>query len=449
MAFDDKTQMTPGYDPNRTQIGGIDPNRTQIGGMDPGATAMPGSMRAVDVECIPGNTYALATQSSREHVLLKIIGSGTAMGPRMPLNLCLILDRSGSMEGAPLDYVKQACGFVIDLLEPTDVLSIVAFTDQAELIKPAGYVANKQLVKEHINRLEVGNTTDLFGGIAMGCGQVASVASPSYVNRALLLTDGEPTAGTKDFASIVGQVAEQKSRGITVTALGFGPEYNEELLASVAKKSGGNYYYIMRPELIPEVFRKELQTMMSTVARNLRLRVRMSRWVQVRQIHGKQPTCGHRTAEVTLADIERGEVQTALVEIEVGARPGGKYRVAQVELSYDDSLTARTETTSADVVIDFTTDASLIAGGISPIVQRELEVAEASKNLERTVMGMRTQQISPAEAIQEMERTRMILVQQGKTMQAEDMQRAIDQIKQGGAAEKTLIGINLDREKQA
>lgn len=449
MAFDDKTQMTPGFDPNKTQVGGMDPNRTQIGGMpQAGATAMPGSMKAVEVQCIPGNSYALATQSSREHVLVKVIGSGTAMGPRMPLNVCLILDRSGSMEGAPLDYVKQACGFVIDLLEPTDVLSIVAFTDQAELIKPAGYVVNKQLVKEHINRLEVGNTTDLFGGIAMGCQQVASVASPSYVNRALLLTDGEPTAGNKDFASIVGQVAEQKSRGITVTALGFGSEYNEELLAGIAKRSGGNYYYIMRPELIPEVFRKELQTMMSTVARNLHLRVKMSRWVQVRQILGKQPTFGHRTADVTLADIERGEVQTALIELEVGARPGGKYRVAQVELSYDDSLTARTETASSDVVMEFTTDASLIGSGINPLVQRELEVAEASKNIERTVMGMRTQQISPMEAMQEMERTRMLLVQQGKTLQAQDMQRAIDQIKQGGAAEKTLIGINLDREKQ-
>jgi len=446
MAFD-RTQMTPPDDPNRTQIGGIDPNRTQIGGA--GATAMPGSVSAVEVECVAGNTHALATQSSREHVLVKVTGTGAAMGPRMPLNVCLVLDRSGSMEGPPLDYVKQACGFVIDLLEPTDVLSIVAFTDQAELIKPAGYVANKQLITEHITRLDVGNTTDLFGGIALGCAQVASVASPAYVNRALLFTDGEPTAGNKDFASIVGQGAEQKTRGITVTALGFGPEYNEELLAAIAKKSGGNYYYIMRPELIPEVFRKELQTMMSTVARNLRLRARTSRWVQVRQVIGKQPTFGHRSAEVTLADIERGEVQTAIVEIEMGARPGGKYRVATIELSYDDSLSATTKTASSDVIIDFTTDASLIASGINPLVQRELEVAEASKSLERTVMGMRTQQISPAEAIQEMERTKMILVQQGKTLQAEDMQRAIDQVKQGAAAEKTLIGINLDREKQA
>ncbi len=179
----DRTQMNPLDDPDRTHIGGVDPYRTQIGG--------PVAGRALEVECIPGNSYALSTQSSREHLLVKIAGVGAAAGPRMPLNLCLILDRSGSMEGAPLEYVKQACGYVIDLLEPTDVLSVVSFADQAEIIKPAGYVVNKQLIKDHINRLQVGNTTDLFGGIQLGCSQVASIASPSSVNSALLFTDGE------------------------------------------------------------------------------------------------------------------------------------------------------------------------------------------------------------------------------------------------------------------
>lgn len=442
---DDRTQMMFSDDPNRTRVGGFDPNTTQMA--DPNRTQMAGSMRAIELECVPGNSHALATQSTRENLLVKITGTGTAMGARMPLNLCLILDRSGSMEGPPMEYMKRACGYVVDLLEPNDVLSIVAFTDTPELIMPARRVVNKALIKEHINRLEVGNTTDLYGGIAMGASQVAAVGSQGYVNRALLFTDGEPTAGNKDFNSIVGQVVEQKSRGITVTALGFGSEYNEELLAAIAKRSGGNYYYITRPELIPEIFRKELETMMMTVARNLRMRVQMSRWVQVRQVYGKLPAFGHRSAEVTLADLERGEVQTALVEIEMGARPGGRYRVAKVEVIYDDSITGRPETATGDVVVEFTTDAALIAQGINPVVQRELEVAEASRSLERTVMGMRTQQISPAEAVRELEKTRMLLVDQGKTLQAQDIQRAIDEIKHGAGAEKTLIGINLDREK--
>lgn len=434
---------------DRTQIGGFDPNSTQMAGAM-NRTAMASSLRALAVECIPGNAYALASSGTRENFLVRITATGTAMGTRMPLNLCLILDRSGSMEGPPMDYMKRACGYVVDLLEPNDVLSVVAFEETAQVIMPARRVVNKQLIKEHINMLDVGNTTNLYDGIAMGASQIASVASAGYVNRALLFTDGEPTAGNKDFGSIVGQVAEQKSRGITVTALGFGQEYNEELLAGIAKSSGGNYYYIARPELIPEVFRKELETLMMMVARNVRMRVRLSRWVQVRQIYGKLPIFGQRTAEVTLADLERGEVQTAIVEMEMGARPGGKYRVAKIEVIYDDSVTGRTETVEGDAIVEFTTDANLIAGGVNELVRRELEVAEASRNLEKTVMGMRTQQVSQTEALHELEKTRMLLLDQGKTAQAQDIQSAIDQIRQGGGAEKTLVGtiINLDRGKQ-
>ena len=182
-------------------------------------------------------------------------------------------------------------------------------------------------------------------------------------------------------------------------------------------------------------------------ARNVRLRIRLSRWSQVRQVYGKLPTYGTRSAEVTLADLEKGETQTALIQMELGARPGGTYRVAVVEAIYDDSVTGRTETVSADAVVQFTADAALLAAGENPMVKNEIQIAEASRNLERTVMGMKTQQISTTQAVEEMEKTRMMLLDQGKTLQAQDMQAAIDQIRQGAAAEKTLIGIQLDREK--
>jgi len=453
----DTTQMFPGDDPNRTVVGGIDPNKTQVGGglgavssdADPYRTQMPSAVRSVALECLVENSYALAPEANHTHILARLTGvnAGGGFGQRMPVNVCLVLDRSGSMEGPPLDYMKQACGYVVDLLEPSDILSIVAFEDTAQVIMPARRVVNRALIKEHIMRLDVGNTTNLYDALALAGSQVSSVANPGYVNRALLFTDGEPTAGNKDFSSIVGQVVEQKSRGITFTALGFGYEYNEELLSAIAKRSGGNYYYITRPELIPEIFRKELESLMMVTARNVRLRIRLSRWSQVRQVYGKLPTYGTRSAEVTLADLEKGETQTALIQMELGARPGGTYRVAVVEAIYDDSVTGRTETVSADAVVQFTADAALLAAGENPMVKNEIQIAEASRNLERTVMGMKTQQISTTQAVEEMEKTRMMLLDQGKTLQAQDMQAAIDQIRQGAAAEKTLIGIQLDREK--
>ena len=108
-----------------------------------------------------------------------------------------------------------------------------------------------------------------------------------------------------------------------MTTLGFGPDYNEELIAGIARRSGGNYYYIARPELIPEVFRRELDTLMRITARNLRLRMALSRGISVRQVYGQQPSFGERTVETPLIDVEAGTGLSSLWELELSARPPG------------------------------------------------------------------------------------------------------------------------------
>ena len=134
---------------------------------------MPVTVRVVGLQVVPGNRYAMATESAREHALIQLQSSGMMAGRRLPLNLCLVIDRSGSMEGEPLDYVKRACGYVVDLLEPTDVLSVVTFEEQVDVVMPARRVVNKQLIKEHIQRIQPGNTTNLYDGIVAGASQVA------------------------------------------------------------------------------------------------------------------------------------------------------------------------------------------------------------------------------------------------------------------------------------
>ena len=443
----DRTQMAdpnrthlPTVDPNRTQM--ADPNRTQMA--DPNRTRMaghpPAGPRALSLAAVPGNRYALAGDVAREHFLFDIRAGVGRAGARLPLNISLVLDRSGSMEGEPLEYAKRACAYVVDLLEPDDILSVITFEEGADVIMPARRVANKALVKDYINRIYTGNTTNLYEGLMTACQQVASVKTANTLNRVLLLTDGEPTAGTRDFASIVGQAAEQKSRGITVTALGFGPDYNEELMAGIARRSGGNYYYIARPELIPEVFRRELDTLMKITARNLRLRLALSRGVSVRQVYGQQPTFGLRTAEVTLIDVEQATGLSSLWELEMTPRPAGTYRLGVAELLYDDALTGRAETITTDAVVEFTADRLRIGAGTDPRVQSEIEVARAARSLDRTVMGMRTQSLDRTQVMGELNRTKTMMLDQGRLAQAQQITQAMVDIQGGGSVEKTLMG---------
>src|SRR5262249_31048359 len=142
----------------RTQMG---VSRTQMGA-DPLQTVMSAPMATLEVECLPGNRYAMAPEVSREQALVVLKAGGQQLGRRAPINICLCIDRSGSMEGEPLEYVKRACDYVVDMLEPNDILSIVTFEEQVDVLMPARRIVNKGLVKEHIRRLEVGNTHNLY-----------------------------------------------------------------------------------------------------------------------------------------------------------------------------------------------------------------------------------------------------------------------------------------------
>jgi Ca-activated chloride channel family protein len=400
--------------------------------------------------CTPEHGKLLSTQNGPDHLMIQWRASGTMTGgPRMPLNLALAIDRSGSMEGEPLQYVRNACSQIIDLLEPTDVLTIVTFAEDVDVVVPARRVVNRQLLKEHVSRILPGNTTNLYDAMVVAANQVASVASTGTVNRVLLLTDGEPTAGIRDFASIVGQAAEQKSRGITVTALGFGPEYNEELLAGIARRSGGNYYYITRPELLPEVFRSELMTMMNLAARGAKLRIKPAKWNRVRQVYGHRLNFAPDGVEVDLADLEQGSALTLLAEMDFGPRPGGEYRGAVVEVEFEDTAGGGSQILSADAVWGFTSDAAEVAASADPRVAAELQVALASQSLERTLMGMRTQQIDSRTAMVDLERTQQILVAGGQGDRAAEITQALQNLQMGdsNAAEKTLIGASLDLER--
>lgn len=452
MADFDKTRLTgdpfdrtllPAAEANRTQVLGDDLNRTQMA--DPNKTRLGSAPlaapRALTLGAISGHAYGQAGEIVREHFLLEIhAAGGYGAGARLPLNISLVLDRSGSMEGAPLEYAKRACAYVVDLLEPNDILSVVTFEEGADVIMPARRVADKALVKEYINRIYTGNTTNLYEGLAAACREVASAKTANTLNRVLLLTDGEPTAGTRDFASIVGQVAEQKGHGITVTALGFGPDYNEELMAGIARRSGGNYYYIARPELIPEVFRRELDTLMKISARNLRLSLALAHGVTVRQVYGQQPAYGPRRAEVPLIDVEQATGLSSLWELEMTPRLSGTYRLAVAELLYDDTLTGRQERITVDVPLEFTTNRLKLGTGADPRVQAEIEVARAARSLDKTVMGMKTQMLDRTQAMHELNRTKTLMLDQGKLAQAQQITQAMQDIQGGGSVEKTLMG---------
>ena len=422
-----------------------DPGRTPLV-VPPSSTSECGAVR---FSCYQGSSVMVARTSVRDHLLFDILATSEPgqSGSRTPLNICLCLDRSGSMEGEALEYAKRASGYVVDLLEPHDIFSIVTFSDTADVVMPARRVVNKALIKDYISRITVGNTTNLYDGLTFACNQIAAGKTPATLNRVLLLTDGDPTAGKKDFQSIVNYVTEQRRFDVSITTLGFGPDYSEELVASVAKRSGGNYYYISRADLIPEVFRRELDVLMRTAARNLRLKLSLSRGVAVRQVYGNDFRVSQRSAETDLIDLELGGSISSLWEIEIVPHPAGIFRVAKAQLTFDDAVTGETQTLSCDVVKDFTQDESKVTDGVNLRVQAEVEIANAARQLDRTMRDVRTGRADPDLVVKDLQQTRVLLMSQGKMLLAQRIEQAILDIQRGDSIEKTLIGAIMKLEQ--
>ncbi|MCW5936479.1 MAG: VWA domain-containing protein [Fimbriimonadaceae bacterium] len=458
-----KTQMT-GFDPNKTVLGGgPDPNRTVAISAPPASgdpnrtTAWTPPSTELNVVATPSRKAAMANGPAREQFLVEITAPGDAAlpgmvsgGQRTPVNLCLVVDRSGSMEGPPLEYAKQACNYVVDLLGPNDVLSIVVFDEIVEVLMAPQRVTNRQAVKDGIAQLRPGYTTNISDALTLASQQLAQFGGETgRATRLVMLTDGEPTAGIKDFSSLVQLAGDMKGRGVTSTFLGFGAEYNEELLASMAKRSGGNYYYIPQPQLIPEIFRTELEKLMTTAVTGLKLSLKLARWVNLRAATGMSVVPDQREFTVEMADLERGATLQQVFDFEFPNHPLGHYRVAGGKLTYADG--GGQKSVDVDLVMEFTADAARYSAPVDPRVSSAFEVSAAGRAVERTIMGLKTQAITSAVAVADLQKTQALLLSQGRVQEAQEVTIAMQAIQRGdtGGAEKTLMGtmVNLDQGK--
>ncbi|MBL8047321.1 MAG: VWA domain-containing protein [Chthonomonas sp.] len=455
----DKTQH---IDPNRTLMSG-DMNRTMaVPGLDLNRTmavTVNPSTPGIAVNVTPGREATMANGPASESFLLEIAAGqesgglpGMAVsGARTPLNLCLCIDRSGSMEGAPLEYVKQACAHVVDMLSGNDVLSIVTFEEVVEVLMPPQRVTNRQAVKDGIARIQPGNTTNIYDALNMSLQQLRSHVEGQRATRMVVLSDGDPTAGVKDYSALTELAGQIKDEGITITFLGFGPDYNEELLAGMAKRASGNYYYIEQPQLIPEIFRVELEKLLSVAAQNLTLEVEMARWVSLRRASGVSSVPTGSKVTIPLTDLERGMTMQQVLAFDFQNHPLGWYRVAAARLHFDNVQTGQRDTREFDLIMEFTADAAKYSAPVNPMVQQADSIAAASRVVEKTIMGLKTGQITVMGALDELQKTQMMLVNQGRADEAREVTVAMNALKSGntGGAEKTLMGtmVNLDQGK--
>jgi Ca-activated chloride channel homolog len=195
---------------------------------------------------------------------------------RIPLNISIVIDRSGSMQGIKLGYAKKAAKNIIDQLNEQDIVSIVVYDNDIDTIQGPVHIIDRERIKSKIDAIIARASTNLWGGTEQGYSFVKRNVAPAFVNRVLLISDGQANVGLTDSALIRTRVQKYKDdQGISLSTFGVGLDYNETLMTDMAETGAGNYYFIDAPSKMTSIFDNELNGLLNVAAQNAELRIRI------------------------------------------------------------------------------------------------------------------------------------------------------------------------------
>ncbi len=282
----------------------------------------------------------LQVSSAPQLVYLLITARTVADARRaVPLNVCLVLDRSSSMRGDRLFHVKEAGRYVVSQMDSSDAFGLVAFNDRAEVIVQSHPVCDHDTIYEAIGTLDARGGTEMAQGLAVGLQEIERPKT-NGLNRLILLTDGR-TYG--DEHACVELARRAQRRGIGLTALGIGTEWNEDLLEMMTAAPNNRTHYIASTKEIVSVFETELTRLKSTIAQSVEFAVGLHPSTEIRSMHRVQPfitslqpqSMGNGVWRVPIGEWAGGEDQTFMLELVVPPLGPAPQPVARIDLRYE------------------------------------------------------------------------------------------------------------------
>lgn len=297
--------------------------------------------------------------SSQRQLSLAISAIPDDQITELPLNLCLVLDRSGSMSEKPLEMVKEAAINLIEKLKPNDRLSVVTFDHRAKVIVPNQTVTNIESIKRKIRLMVADGGTAIDEGLRLGLKEVAA-QNLHCVSRIFLLTDGENEHGDNNRCLKLAQLAAEYN--VTIDTLGFGEHWNQDVLEQIADSAQGTLVYIEQPNQAVTEFERLFTRAQSVGLTNSSLTVELMPKVRLAELKPVAQVAPE-TIElpinlegnyftVRLGDLMMDRPRVILINLYINQLSPGIHKIAAVQLRYDDPNTNQKNLHSDVVAIE-------------------------------------------------------------------------------------------------
>jgi len=323
---------------------------------------------------------------------------------RSPLNIALVIDRSGSMaDEGKLEFAKAAAMSLVKSLREEDTFSLTAFDDSVKVLVPAQGTSSKARIMRTIAAIQPGGGTNIYGGLECGYREAARFARADTVNRVILLSDGQVTSGVTDPKLFDKLTAAEADSEIQTTSVGLGLEFNEDLMMSIARNGKGNYHFIKDGEATRTVFAKEMNELTHVVAKAVKLRIRLADGVklvrvlgaatldaaQTRQVKSDEKAIDRKVADelgiasnrqtdrdepgikLLIPDFYRGDSHIVMMELEI-PKGTGQCKVADVYLKYKDLVTRVNQSEVSHVAVQYTANRAEAVASINRAVKKNL-----------------------------------------------------------------------------
>ncbi len=290
---------------------------------------------------------------------------------RSPVNLSLVLDRSGSMSGSKIAKAREAAIEALRRLAPADLFSLVAYDHEVRTLVPARHVDHSEGIEAQIRRIQPGGNTALFGAVSQGAAEVRKHSDAPYVHRVVLLSDGLANVGPSNPADLARLGAALLKEGISVTTIGVGTDFNEDLMSQLAERSDGNHYFVESSSDLPRIFAAELGDVLSVVARKVIIEIECPPGVKPLRIIGREGRIKGQKVEVRMNQIYGGQEKYALIEVEVPvSEPGQLLDLARIDCRYQNALTDSGESSTTVAQTRFSQRPEEVRQGASKEVQK-------------------------------------------------------------------------------